>query len=77
MAHHNLYFQKQGLGAILLLDALHRLYQASATVGFPLVLVDTKDGVAEFYQQYGFQPLGQYPNKLFMTMKGIAHNIAP
>ena len=70
-------YQKQGLGAILLLDALHRLHQASAIVAFPLVLVDAKDGVAEFYQQYEFQALSQYPNKLFMTMKDIAHNIAP
>lgn len=69
-------YQKQGLGAILLLDALHRLYQASAIVAFPLVLVDAKDGIAEFYQQYGFQALSQYPNKLFMTMKDIAHNIS-
>ena len=70
-------YQKQGLGAILLLDALHRLHQASAIVAFPLVIVDAKDGVAAFYQQYGFQALSQYPNKLFMTMKDIAHNISP
>lgn len=69
-------YQKQGLGEILLLDALHRLYQASRIVAFPLILVDAKDGVAEFYQRYGFQAFSQYPNKLFMTMKDIAHNIS-
>lgn len=62
-------FQRQHFGSKLLIDALLRLKQASEIVGFPLIFVDAKDGKAEFYQQYGFQPIDA--RRLFMTIASI------
>jgi len=61
--------QKQGIGEILLLDALRRSYLASELIGSIAVVVDTlNQSVSGFYQQYGFIPLSDQP-KLFMPMK--------
>lgn len=59
------------LGEGLLIDALKRLLQASDEIGFPLVIVDAKDGAHAFYQKYGFNPFQHQPNKLFMTIADI------
>lgn len=69
-------FAKQGYGEWLLIDALHRLLDASETVGFPLVLVDAKDGVAGFYERFGFQSFADEVNKLFMTIADIRANLS-
>jgi GNAT superfamily N-acetyltransferase len=68
-------FAKQGYGEWLLIDALQRLLDASETVGFPLVLVDAKDGVAGFYERFGFKSFTDEANKLFMTIADIRVNI--
>lgn len=68
-------FAKQGYGEWLLIDALHRLLDASETVGFPLVLVDAKDGVAGFYERFGFKSFADEANKLFMTIADIRANL--
>jgi GNAT superfamily N-acetyltransferase len=68
-------FAKQGYGEWLLIDALHRLLDASETVGFPLVLVDAKDGVAGFYERFGFQSFADEANKLFMIIADIRGNL--
>lgn len=64
-------YKGQRLGEWLLIDALKRLLQASDSLGFPLVVVDAKDGAKEFYLQYGFQPFVSEENKLFITMADI------
>lgn len=69
-------YAKQGFGEWLLIDALHRLLDASNTVGFPFVVVDAKEGVASFYERFGFTAFQDTPNKLFMTMADIRHNLA-
>jgi GNAT superfamily N-acetyltransferase len=69
-------FAKQGYGEWLLIDALHRLLDASDTVGFPVVLVDAKDGVAGFYERFGFKAFKDTPHKLFMTTSDIRQSLA-
>ncbi len=65
----------KGYGEFLLIDALTKLLQASETVAFPLVLVDAKAGVAQFYVKMGFTPLQDMPDKLFMTVADMRRTL--
>lgn len=63
----------QHFGERLLLDALHRAYEARDVIGSAVVLVDAKDdSAANFYKQYGFEPLTLNPSRLFMPMGTVA-----
>lgn len=63
--------QKQGIGEILLLDAMSRSYISSEQIGSIAVVVDALNrNVSAFYKQYGFIPLSDQ-SKLFMPMKTI------
>ena len=64
-------YQGQKLGEWLLVDALKKLLQASDMVGFPLVVVDAKDGAKPFYEKYGFTAFTDDAHKLFMTVADI------
>jgi len=65
--------QGQGLGSILLADALQRIIQASQVMAVYAVVVDAlNDRAAEFYQQFGFIPLPSQPLKLFLPMDSVA-----
>ncbi|MCW7552899.1 GNAT family N-acetyltransferase [Endozoicomonas gorgoniicola] len=66
----------QGYGEWLLIDALHKLLQASDAVGFPLVIVDAKEGVSAFYQRFGFVPFQDSADKLFITIKEIRGSLS-
>jgi GNAT superfamily N-acetyltransferase len=66
-------FKGQGLGGILLLDALKRSYQiASRSLGSIAVIVDPLDIEAlAFYEKFGFINLPD-SEKMFMPMADIA-----
>jgi len=65
--------QGQGLGSILLADALQRIVQASQVMAVYAVVVDALDNrAAGFYQQFGFIPLPSQPLKLFLPMDSVA-----
>jgi GNAT superfamily N-acetyltransferase len=64
-------YSKQGFGEWLLIDALKKLLTASETVGFPLIIVDAKDGAIEFYKKFGFTAFLDAPNKLFITIADV------
>lgn len=64
-------YQGQGYGKQLLLDAFHRLYQASQLIGFPIIVVDTKDGKENFYKQYGFIQLSENRNRWYILIDSI------
>ena len=68
-------YQSKNHGEWLLLDALNKLQQASDSVGFPLVVVDAKDGAEKFYQAYGFRKFQGSENKLFLTMADIRKSL--
>jgi GNAT superfamily N-acetyltransferase len=63
-------FKGQGIGDLLMVEALKRSYASSSVIGSIAVVVDPKDGPAkEFYQAFGFQPLDE--QKMFLPMKAI------
>ncbi len=67
----DLHDQGQGLGELLLIDALHRAYAISEQVGSAAVIVDALNSKAEaFYQQYGFIALPDR-GRLFLPMKSV------
>ena len=64
--------QGQGLGRLLLADALHRVWRSE--IASFAVIVDAKDdGAARFYAREGFLPFPDRPLKLFMHMDSVAH----
>jgi predicted GNAT family N-acyltransferase len=64
--------QGRGAGEYLLMDALHRSWQASRQVASVAVVVDAKDSQAvEFYTRYDFTPFVDPPIRLFLPMSVI------
>tara|TARA_R110000868_G_scaffold140949_1_gene356995 strand:- start:57 stop:560 length:504 start_codon:yes stop_codon:yes gene_type:complete len=65
-------FQGQGIGKLILIDALKRSYEISKTIGSFAVVVDPIDQDAEnFYNKYGFLKLPD-SGKMFLPMKTIS-----
>jgi ribosomal protein S18 acetylase RimI-like enzyme len=66
-------YQGQGLGEMILMDALKRSYFASLQVGSMAVVVDPLDEAAvKFYQRYDFILLPD-SGKMFLPMATIAN----
>lgn len=64
-------YQGQGIGKILLIDALKRSYELSLEIGSFAVVVDPIDQEAErFYQKYDFIKLPD-SQKMFIAMKTL------
>lgn len=64
-------FQGQGMGKLILVDALKRSYELSKTIGSFAVVVDPIDKDTErFYDKYGFIKLPD-SGKMFLPMKTI------
>jgi predicted N-acetyltransferase YhbS len=60
----------QGIGDLLMVDALKRSYENSSVIGSVAVVVDPKDvPAAKFYGTFGFQPLDE--QKMFLPMKAV------
>ena len=65
-------FQSQGLGKILLIDALIKIYVASQTIAVYAVIVDALNEDARiYYEKYGFISLPNNPLKLFLPLSTI------
>jgi ribosomal protein S18 acetylase RimI-like enzyme len=65
-------FRGQGIGEILLVDALKKAFQNSTHVASWAVIVDAKDEeAAEFYKRYGFISFPSRANRLFLPMTSI------
>ena len=67
-------YKHKKIGSWLLIDALKRILNASDIVAFPMVIVDAKDGVAEFYEKFGFSPFLNEENKLYLPIATIRAN---
>jgi GNAT superfamily N-acetyltransferase len=66
-------YRGQGLGRLLLVDALLRSLAISQQVGAMAVVVDAKDDAARsFYEQYGFTRFVDHEYRLFLPMATIA-----
>jgi predicted GNAT family N-acyltransferase len=62
-------FRGQGLGAMLLMDALYRALLHSGELASAGVVVDAKDAAAlTFYKKYGFLELPKVERRLFLPM---------
>jgi GNAT superfamily N-acetyltransferase len=65
-------WQGQGMGGVLLADALRRVHVASRIVPVQMVVVHAKDPrAAAFYARHGFQPFPRTPLHLFMPIASI------
>ena len=65
-------FHGQGLGEHLLLDALHRWSMQAHIIAAAAVVVEAKNPkAAHFYAHYGFTPLPESPQRLFMPIQSI------
>ncbi len=61
--------QGQGLGELLLVDAIRRTKLVLDHVGVHALFVDAKDKLAAgFYQKYGFRPLPSDPLRLVLPL---------
>lgn len=66
-------YQRRGIGADLLREALTRALLASRSIGAMAVLVQAKDDdVVPFYASFGFRAFPGEERKLFITMAEIA-----
>ena len=64
--------QRQGLGSILLADALQRIIKASQVMAVYAIVVDALDNrSSEFYQQFGFIHLPSQRLKLFLPVDSV------
>ncbi|OTA21921.1 acetyltransferase [Xenorhabdus beddingii] len=61
--------QRQGLGEILLIDAIRRATESSRSIPTPMIIVNAKNDIAKkLYTNMGFQEFPREKSKLFMTM---------
>jgi GNAT superfamily N-acetyltransferase len=67
-------YKHKKIGSWLLIDALKRVLNASDIVAFPMVIVDAKDGIAEFYEKFGFFLFLNEENKLYLPIATIRAN---
>lgn len=66
-------FQKQGLGELLLMDALYRSLNQANIIGSSAVVVEAKDKKAvAFYTKFNFLPFKECTHRLFLPMKTIS-----
>ena len=71
-------FRGQGVGGLLLMEALRRSLEQSRSVAAMAVVVDAKDEEARaFYLKYGFIELPDHPQRLFLPMVTIEQMFAP
>jgi ribosomal protein S18 acetylase RimI-like enzyme len=78
-------FRGQGLGAILIADALTRVAMAAQSMGIAVVLLDVLDcddptrtaRRKALYESYGFKALPSQPQRLFLPLASIAGLTAP
>jgi len=57
----------QGIGELLLADAIDRILRASQTIAvFAIVVEAVSTEASTFYQGFGFRPFPLHPNRLFL-----------
>jgi GNAT superfamily N-acetyltransferase len=58
-----------GVGELLLADAVARILDISREIGVYVIVVDAKDAAAsDFYMSFGFQPFPSNPMRLFLPI---------
>ena len=65
--------QGTGIGKTLLMDAIHRALAVAKEIAVFAMVVDAKDENARrFYEGFGFIPLPETPNRLFLPLSSVA-----
>jgi GNAT superfamily N-acetyltransferase len=68
--------QGEGLGGLLLAEALRRAVTAGDAAAARLVVVDAIDDAAvEFYRRHGFLAVPEHPRRLYRRMKDIRKSL--
>lgn len=63
----------QGVGEVLIADALNRIVNLAREIGVYAIVVDAKNlKASEFYQSFGFIPLPLHPRRLFLLASTAA-----
>jgi len=72
----DLRYRGQGIGELLLVDALRRCWVLSKQMGAWAVVVDAKDDAArQFYERYGFLRTIDDADRLFLPLKTIERTL--
>ena len=62
-------YQGQGLGELMLADAIKRVLRASEALAVRAIVVDAKnDRARAFYERYGFVAFVDAPNRLYLPL---------
>ncbi len=65
-------WQRRGLGALMIADAIKRLIRARRSLAIYALIVDAKnDDAAAFYRRMGFHVFPQTPDRLFLPLEPI------
>ena len=65
--------QGQGIGRMLLADAVKRSMAVSENIAIYALVVDAKDARAKrFYEAFGFASLGGQPDRLFLPLTSLS-----
>ena len=65
-------YRGQGLGSVLLMDAMRRVLETATQVAAYAVVVDAKDDRArQFYEHHDFRPLAASGQRLFLPIETI------
>jgi GNAT superfamily N-acetyltransferase len=63
----------QGIGELLLADAVRRILSASKTLAVFAIVAEAKDArAAAFYEGFGFRPFPLHPERLFLLTSSAA-----
>jgi GNAT superfamily N-acetyltransferase len=66
----------QGLGEILLADAIQRVLRTGLSIAVYAIVVDAKDErAANFYRAFGFRPFPLRPDRLFLPAATAAEGL--
>jgi len=69
--------QRQGIGALMMIDAIKRVMSVSENLGITGFFVDAKDSEAKaWYDQYGFMELPDNPLELFLPISTLKELIS-
>ncbi len=61
-------YERQGFGTNLVIDALLRVYEQDVMAVFAMI-VDPKENARDFYIKFGFIPLVENPDRLFLHLQ--------
>jgi GNAT superfamily N-acetyltransferase len=72
----DLRFRGRGVGKRLLVAACRRVLVAAETLAAWAVVVDAKnDDAKAFYEEFGFSPMPEHPDRLFITLADLRKSL--